>query len=320
MNLQDLFVSHKQVTPARFDPPSYLTDDVFLNLDRARSAIIEQPETVEATVPIQENTSNNDSMNTWKVGNYNAETVSSLSPSPSPSPSSSSAPISSSSSSPKTTTHTSKGKLSGTMLDKSKYWMNEFAKYGLTTKEQIALVTAMAGECGLQPKGAVEKKELAGKGNTKAGWAHAGEGAVGFTFWNTKKRVIEAYNNHPNRKGPKLSTVESEYSKPTSRHIADLDNEDHALMAYIYYQDLLGKTKNLSFDDTIAEFYMQKAGRGFGNRKGAGNTPYEKALYTGKVYQQSHAKLGYHKAAKVNSFLRSLDFASNLAKQVGFTY
>jgi hypothetical protein len=94
----------------------------------------------------------------------------------------------------------------------------------------------MMQECGLKPKGAVEKSELAGKGNTEAGWAGAGEGAIGFTHWSLKSKMIKAYNNHPNRKGPKLSEIKSEYAKPSSRHIADLDDDDHALMVAIFYK------------------------------------------------------------------------------------
>ena len=211
-----------------------------------------------------------------------------------------------------TTTHSDK------KSKRAKWWMNQFANLGVSKNQQIAIVSAMLTECGLNPKGSVNKKEFAGKGNTEAGWAGAGEGAVGFTHWDLKKKMIDLYNADPRRKGPKLSNVKSEYAKNSSRHIADLDDEDHALMTYLYYQKLLKRTEGLNFDDTIAEFYLEKAGRGYGKGAGADATPYEKAVYTGKRYQKFHADQGYTKASKANVFLKSLNYARNLASQVGY--
>lgn len=207
---------------------------------------------------------------------------------------------------------------SGKKSERAKWWMNQFANLGVGKNQQIAIVSAMLTECGLNPKGSVNKKEFAGKGNTEAGWAGAGEGAVGFTHWDLKKKMIDLYNADPRRKGPKLSNVKSEYAKNSSRHIADLDDEDHALMTYLYYQKLLKRTNGLNFDDTIAEFYLEKAGRGYGKGAGANATPYEKAVYTGKRYQKFHADQGYTKASKTNVFLKSLNYARNLASQVGY--
>lgn len=209
--------------------------------------------------------------------------------------------------------------LKGNVVERAKYWMNQFSRFGINSVQSLALVSTMLGECGLNPKGSVNRKELEGKGNTKKGWAHAGEGAVGFTHWSLKKRLIEQYNKDPRRKGPKLTTSESEYEKSTTRHISDLENEDHALMTYLFYKDRLNATKNYDFNNLIGDFYLEKAGRGFGNRKGAGSTPYEKALFTGKIYQESHKKLGYLKAAKVNTFERTLDQARSLATQLGIS-
>jgi hypothetical protein len=89
-------------------------------------------------------------------------------------------------------------------------------------------------------------------------------------------------------------------------------------MTYLYYQKLLKRTEGLNFDDTIAEFYLEKAGRGYGKGAGANATPYEKAVYTGKRYQKFHADQGYAKASKTNVFLKSLNYARNLASQVGY--
>jgi hypothetical protein len=47
--------------------------------------------------------------------------------------------------------------------------MNQFANLGVGKNQQIAIVSAMLTECGLNPKGSVNKKEFAGKGNTEAG-------------------------------------------------------------------------------------------------------------------------------------------------------
>lgn len=215
-------------------------------------------------------------------------------------------------------TKTSVAAYSGKKSERAKWWMNQFANLGVGENQQIAIVSAMLTECGLNPKGSVNKKEFEGKGNTEAGWAGAGEGAVGFTHWDLKKKMIDLYNADPRRKGPKLSNIKSEYAKNSSRHIADLDDEDHALMTYLYYQKLLKRTEGLNFDDTIAEFYLQKAGRGYGKGAGTNATPYEKAVYTGKRYQKFHADQGYTKASKTNVFLKSLDYARNLASQVGY--
>lgn len=54
MNLQDLFVSHKQVQPVDMDfKPIHSDDDIYLNFDRAKKAVSE----------------NSEDMSTWVVGN-----------------------------------------------------------------------------------------------------------------------------------------------------------------------------------------------------------------------------------------------------------
>lgn len=214
-------------------------------------------------------------------------------------------------------TGTPKTTLSRETSNMSKWWMDQFAKLGVSSNQQIAIVSAMLSECGLKPKGSVNKKEFEGKGNTEAGWAGAGEGAVGFTHWDLKKKMIDLYNADPRRKGPKLSNIKSEYIKNDSRHIADLDDEDHALMTYLYYKPLLDRTKNMNFDDTVAEFYLQKAGRGYAKDAKKDATSYEKAVHVGEKYQKFHANQGYTKASKTNTFLKSLDYARNLASQLG---
>lgn len=174
----------------------------------------------------------------------------------------------------------------------------------------------MRTECGLKPGGSVNEYELNHKGNTKGGWAHAGEGAVGFTHWDTKKKYIDMFNADPRRKGDKLTNIESEYAKANTRHIADLDDDDHMLMTYLYYKPLLDRTKNeTDFRNIVAEFYLQKAGRGYAKT----GTPYDRAVATGEHYQGVHAKQGHIKASKTNQFLKSLDYALNLARQMGYS-
>ncbi len=191
--------------------------------------------------------------------------------------------------------------------------MKKFEPFGLTTNQQLALVAAMKPECGLKPQGSVNKHELTKGGGTKGGWAHAGEGTVHFTHWDTKKKFIDLYNSDPRRQGPELSNIEADYADPNARHIADLSDDDHALFTYLYYKPILDRTKNMSFNDLVAEFYLQKAGRNFAT----GATPYAKAVATGQHYQSTHAKQGHLNAAKFNNFIRSLNYAKNLAKQYG---
>ena len=193
------------------------------------------------------------------------------------------------------------------------YWMKKFASFGLTTNQQLALVAAMKPECSLKPQGSVNKHELTKGGGTKGGWAHAGEGTVHFTHWDIKKKFIDLYNSDPRRQGPELSNIEAEYADPNARHIADLSDDDHALFTYLCYKPILDRTKNINFNDLVAEFYLQKAGRNFAT----GATPYAKAVATGQHYQRAHAKQGHLNAAKVNNFIRSLNYAKNLAKQYG---
>lgn len=70
MNLEDLFVSYKQVQPATFTPPdfSYYTDTpLYLNLDRAQKVTQdgEPDESIDQAVPESENSY------TWSVGTTN---------------------------------------------------------------------------------------------------------------------------------------------------------------------------------------------------------------------------------------------------------
>lgn len=212
-----------------------------------------------------------------------------------------------------TPTYITNGK-SGIDLNRARYWFKEFDKYGMTPLQRVALIAAMNTECGLNPVGSVNREELTKGLNTKGGWAHAGEAAFGLTHWDTKKKYIDLYNADPRRKGPKLSNIESEYANPNARHIANLSDEDHGLLTNLYYKKLIDRTKGeTDLRNLVAEFYLQKAGRG----NVTGNTAHEKAVAKGKMYMKSHAKQGYTKASQTNQYLKSLDRAVFLAKELG---
>ena len=305
MDLSDLFVSYKQVDPVStdFNKPN-LPEPIYLNLDRAREVTSGSSESTSA-----DEASSKD-MTTWKVGGDDEEDTSDdittwRVPGITPIGISSKATT-------KTNTPVSLMKTS----DREKYWMSKFADYGLTQYQQLALLAAMRTECGLKPVGAVNRYELEHKGNTKGGWAHAGEGSVGFTHWDTKKKYIDMFNADPRRKGEKLTNIESEYAKANTRHIADLDEDDQMLMMYLYYKPLIDRTKNeTDFKNLVAEFYLQKAGRGFAKT----GTSYERAVATGERYQKTHAKQGHTKASQTNQFLKSLEQATQLAHALGYS-
>lgn len=312
MESRDLFMSYDQAKPRSFSKlikPKVL-EFMYVNLDRARAVAAEQ-----ASKTGQPDLSNNpeedyfgtvkrahsslEDLSTWATPSYKIPQFNIIPTAPkAPTVTTISGPLKNYSATVK----------SGD-ASLSPYWMKKFADLGCSPNQQMAIVSAMYGECGLQPIKAVEKKELAGKGNTKAGWAHAGEGTVGFTHWSTKRDIIEKFNNDSRRKGPELSTDEEVYARPDSRHISDLDDDDHALMTYLFYEDLMKKTQNLKLDDMLAEFYLQKAGRGYGGTTG---TPREKAMRAARAYQRAHRNMGYYKAAKENTFLKLLNFSKTL--------
>lgn len=183
-------------------------------------------------------------------------------------------------------------------IKRAKNWWNLFSKYDMTPEQKISIIALMNEECNLIPK-TINKEEVFGLGaKGTEGYANAGEGTIGFTHWDLKKSIIEQYNNHPNRKGPKLTTNKDEYSKASTRHISDLDIEDHALITYLFYKDLLNETKTNNLQDIMAKFYLKKAGTGF-SKKG---TLFERAIATGEHYRKYHEKKGWS-SGKINKFL-----------------
>ena len=180
----------------------------------------------------------------------------------------------------------------GKDIDRFKYWMHRFSKFGLDVNQQFVLTLMMKEECDLRPKGTVNKHELKGKSDNKAthGWANAGEGNVQFTTWATKSELIKMYNKSNLREGPPLTLDKNEYSKNETRHIVDLSDNDLALMTYLFYNNLYNskvidktKNKNMPLEELAATFYLHKAGQG----KGRGHLPLlERAYRRGEDYRQ----------------------------------
>ena len=81
-----------------------------------------------------------------------------------------------------------------------------------------------------------------------------------FTHWSTKQDLIKKYNADPRREGPKLTTDQNIYNKSTTRHISDLSENDHALLTYLFYEDLIKNHNNDDFYNLFGAFYLRKAG------------------------------------------------------------
>ena len=187
-------------------------------------------------------------------------------------------------------------------------WIAAYQKHGLTSTQINALIACMMYECNLKHD-VINKLEFNGKGaKGTEGW-HAGEGTVGFTFWNLKKPLIDQYNKDP-RKKKRLTDNWNDYNSPSGVHIMDLDLEDAALFTALYYNRLINSTKNADLDTTVAEFYLEKAGRGGSAKKG--KTPVEKAMLRSEDYMRTHAKQG---CKAKNTFLLTLQSARLLAGQ-----
>ena len=285
MTLNELFTSYNQVFPVEFETDN---QNIYSNLDRAKSA-------------------SNDYHN-WKVGqhssdvNYKHWKVKEID-------------LNSTDFNDNNYFNEMLQKKINT-LDEAKvnFWFNKFQKLGFSKDQSIAIIVSMNEECALNPKGAVNRLEFEGKGNTESGWAGAGEGTISITHWNTKKRLITLFNKDPRREGSKLPETKSEYAKNDSRHICDLSDNDAALITAIYYNNLKNKT-NLNFNDTIAEFYLDKAGRGGSAEKTQGS-PYDKAVARAKDYQKVHYEQGHINSSKLNKFLMSLRLAEHIRDKI----
>lgn len=188
---------------------------------------------------------------------------------------------------------------------KKEQWLSAVKGFGLTDNQANALVACMMYECGLNHT-LYNKLEYSGKGaKGTQGW-HCGEGTVGFTFWNLKERLIKAFNADSRSKKKLASTWET-YSLSGPR-IIDLSLEDAALFTIKFYQNLINKTKDADLDTCVAEFYLEKAGRGGSAKKG--NTPYERAYNRSLDYMATHTKQG---CKAKNTFLCTLNTARMMA-------
>jgi hypothetical protein len=77
--------------------------------------------------------------------------------------------------------------------------------------------------------------------------------------------------NADSRSKKKLATTWETYSLSGPR-IIDLSLEDAALFTIKFYQNLINKTKDADLDTCVAEFYLEKAGRGGSAKKGIPHT------------------------------------------------
>ena len=325
MTLNELFVSHKQVDPVKFastavDP----RNDLFLNLARAQQAVssdntdnndetwrVKDEEDIDSdeynwkvdfgkTSPVdpeqhllhqqQQSTNNTSKSSQWlkQVGAWWDELVSGA-----------------------------YDKFNvGDKLQKAKTWMDKFIKLGMSNLQALALTGQVYAECGFNPKKHMTY-ELSGNSNNKSthGWSGAGEGAVQFTHWSTKQKLIKKYNADKRREGPKLTTDQDTYNKSTTRHISDVSENDHALLTYLFYEDLLSNTASDDFYNLFGAFYLRKAGN-FAKDKSA--PLIEQAYSTGKYYQKSHTDNGLVNAGKVNNMLKALYFTQDLGTKLGY--
>lgn len=183
---------------------------------------------------------------------------------------------------------------------KTNEWISEFKKLGLTDNQAFALVACMMYECSLNHT-KLNKLEFNGRGvKGTEGW-NCGEGTVGFTFWNNKLKIIKRFNSDPRHK----TTLPTDwYQYQYGPHIVDLSREDAALFTTIFYKNLINKTKTADLDTCVAEFYLEKAGRGGSAING--KTPYEKAYYRSLDYVKTHTKQG---SKAINTFLCTLQSA-----------
>lgn len=312
MTLSELFVSHKQVDPIKFESINVEpAQDLYLNLARAQQAVSsDNTDHSGETWRVKDEEDTDQDEYNWVVNSEKANPT-------------------------KTSDTKSKSLLKqagawwdelisgaydkfsvGDKLQKAKSWMNKFVNLGMNQLQALALTGQVYSECGFNPNKPSEY-ELSGKSNNTSthGWSNAGEGAVQFTHWSTKQDLIKKYNADPRREGPKLTTDQNIYNKSTTRHISDLSENDHALLTYLFYEDLIKSHNNDDFYNLFGAFYLRKAGN-FAKDK---NAPLiEQAYSTGQHYQKSHTNNGLVNAGKVNNMLKALYFTQDLGTKLGY--
>lgn len=312
MTLSELFVSHKQVDPIKFESINVEpAQDLYLNLTRAQQVVSsDNTDYSGETWRVKDEEDTDQDEYNWVVNSEKANPT-------------------------KTSDTKSKSLLKqagawwdelisgaydkfsvGDKLQKAKSWMNKFVNLGMNQLQALALTGQVYSECGFNPNKPSEY-ELSGKSNNPSthGWSNAGEGAVQFTHWSTKQDLIKKYNADPRREGPKLTTDQNIYNKSTTRHISDLSENDHALLTYLFYEDLIKSHNNDDFYNLFGAFYLRKAGN-FAKDK---NAPLiEQAYSTGQHYQKSHTNNGLVNAGKVNNMLKALYFTQDLGTKLGY--
>ena len=318
MKLSDLFVSHKQVDPIKFE--SAVVDpaqDLYLNFARAQQAVspnnIDQSDDEWSVQNSEEKDEQSNEYN-WVV---NSEKVN---------------PMNTETSGTNTKSKSWLKKVGawwdelisgdydkfnvGNKLQKAKTWMDKFVNLGMNKLQALALTGQVYSECEFNPNKPNEY-ELNGKSNNTSthGWSNAGEGAVQFTHWSTKQKLIKKYNADPRREGPKLTTDQNTYNKSTTRHISDLSENDHALLTYLFYEDLIKSHNDNDFYNLFGAFYLRKSGN-FAKDKNA--SLIEQAYSTGQHYQKSHTDNGLVNAGKVNNMLKALYFTQDLGTKLGY--
>lgn len=328
MKLNELFVSHKQVDPVRFESTAVdPVQDLYLNLARAQQAVSSDVAeegseiwTVRGSEDIDEDTE--DAYN-WRVNFGRTSPVN---------PEQQALHEKQSNSN-----NTNKGNQwlkqagawwdelisgaydkfnVGNKLQKAKTWVNKFVGLGMNHLQALALTGQVYAECEFNPN-KPNDFEVRGKSNNTSthGWSNAGEGAVQFTHWSTKQKLIKKYNADPRREGPKLTTDQNTYNKSTTRHISDLSENDHVLLTYLFYEDLIKSRTDNDFYNLFGAFYLRKAGN-FAKDK---NAPLiEQAYSTGQHYQKSHTDNGLVNAGKVNNMLKALYFTQDLGTTLGY--
>ena len=312
MTLNELFVSHKQVDPVKFESTVIEpTQDLYLNLGRAQQAVSSDHHDETWRVKDEEDTDTDKYNQKVDFNEINPQQQQSND-------------TNKSKQGPKQKGTWWDELISGAYdkfnvgdkLQKAKTWINKFINLGMNQLQALALTGQVYSECGFNPN-KPNDFELSGKSNNSSvhGWSGAGEGAIQFTHWSTKQNLIKKYNADPRREGPKLTTDQNTYNKSTTRHISDLSENDHALLTYLFYEDLIKQNTNNDFYDLFGSFYLRKAGN-FAKDK---NAPLiEQAYSTGQYYQKSHTNNGLVNAGKVNNILKTLYFTQDLGTKLGY--
>ena len=161
-------------------------------------------------------------------------------------------------------------------------WAKHLSSFGWPGHVIVACLAVAWTECGWKPTGNPNRAELRGGGVAgTAGWRNCGEGTIGFTFWKTKLKWIQAYNRD-SRSTKKLPEDPNQYD--AGPHISDLDLRSQLLMNVLFYQNVVSKYGNGDFATLVAEMFLEKAGRGFGKS----GTSIDRAYQAAEVYSRSN--------------------------------